>query len=224
MAADLHRLADRLNKPMPKVVVDANDVRLPASRFSPFWQATVHVLRNIMDHGIETAEERAAAGKPEAGTVTLRSVATGDQFRIEFSDDGRGIDWGKIASKALEAGLPAERHADLERALFAPGISTAAAVTDLSGRGVGLSRAGENFLAILRSNLGAPKGWIRNRQPHRGVQRHQARVFSSVHRCHIASSAGSRTGRCAVTGGLWQRLAQTELLIDAEARAARRAL
>jgi two-component system chemotaxis sensor kinase CheA len=139
MAADLHRLADRLNKPMPKVVVDANDVRLPASRFSPFWQATVHVLRNIMDHGIETAEERAAAGKPEAGTVTLRSVATGDQFRIEFSDDGRGIDWGKIASKALEAGLPAERHADLERALFAPGISTAAAVTDLSGRGVGLS-------------------------------------------------------------------------------------
>jgi two-component system chemotaxis sensor kinase CheA len=139
MARDINRLAERLNKPAPKLVIDANDVRLPASRFASFWASTVHVLRNMMDHGIESPEVRADAGKPEQGTVTLRAYATLEQFVVEFGDDGAGIRWDKIAEKAAEAGLPTGTHADLERALFEAGVSTAESVSDISGRGVGMS-------------------------------------------------------------------------------------
>jgi two-component system, chemotaxis family, sensor kinase CheA len=139
MARDINRLAERLGKPAPKLVIDANDLRLPASRFASFWAATVHVLRNMMDHGIEAPEVRAAAGKPEQGTVTLRSYATPDQFVLEFGDDGAGIAWDKVAEKAAEAGLPTTTQSDLERALFEAGVSTAATVSEISGRGVGMS-------------------------------------------------------------------------------------
>jgi len=148
MEEEIARLAGRVGKPKPEVRIEANGVRLPATRFGSFWAATVHVVRNMMDHGLETADERRAAGKAEAGTLVLRSIATETHVVLELADDGRGIDWNAVARKASEAGLPVETPRDLEAALFHSGVSTAAAVTDLSGRGVGLSAVAERCAAL----------------------------------------------------------------------------
>ena len=133
------RVAERLGKPAPHVVVEAEGVRLPAEEFSGFWASMVHVVRNMVDHGIESAEARARAGKDPVGSLLLRATETADRVTIECSDDGAGIDWAAIARKAQAAGLPSRTPEDLEAALFASGISTAKEVTDISGRGVGLS-------------------------------------------------------------------------------------
>lgn len=159
MDADLARLAERVEKPIPKVVIEGNDVRLPASKFGSFWASTVHLLRNMMDHGLEDAAGRIAAGKSEVGTITLRAETTRDHFVISFGDDGRGIQWERVREKALAAGLPVETRADLERALFGGGVSTAAAVSDVSGRGVGVSAVVERCEALggtirIESTLG----------------------------------------------------------------------
>jgi two-component system chemotaxis sensor kinase CheA len=133
------RLAGRLGKAVPDVTVHAGDVRLPRRMFSPLWGGLVHVIRNAVDHGIESAEARVAAGKSPQGNVELRARLQGPDFVLEVADDGAGIDWAGVATKARAAGLPASRPADLERALFTSGISTRDAVTDVSGRGVGLA-------------------------------------------------------------------------------------
>ncbi len=148
MVEEIERLAVRLDKPKPEVRIEAHGVRLPASRFASFWASTVHVVRNLIDHGIEAPAQRLAASKPEAGTIVLRSTATDDHFAIAFEDDGKGIDWSAIAAKAREAGLPADTHEDLVRALFTSGVSTAKNVSDISGRGVGLSAVLERCRAL----------------------------------------------------------------------------
>jgi two-component system chemotaxis sensor kinase CheA len=79
------------------------------------------------------------AGKPEAGTIVLSARRTSEALVLDFADDGRGIAWSEVRDKAREQGLPADSPEDLERALFAVGVSTASEVTDVSGRGVGLS-------------------------------------------------------------------------------------
>jgi two-component system chemotaxis sensor kinase CheA len=148
MIDEIERLAGRLGKPKPEVRIEAHGVRLPASRFASFWASTVHVVRNLIDHGIEAPAQRVAASKPEAGTIVLRSTSTPEHFAIAFEDDGKGIDWEAIAGKAREAGLPADTHEDLVRALFTSGVSTAKNVTDISGRGVGLSAVLERCRAL----------------------------------------------------------------------------
>lgn len=134
-------LARRLGKPKPDVHIDAGGVRLPAARFAAMWQALCHVVRNVMDHGIEMPEARARAGKPPSGVLTLCSRATADEILIEIGDDGAGIAWERVREKAAAAGLPSATRRDLEAALFSPGFSTAEQVTDVSGRGVGLGVA-----------------------------------------------------------------------------------
>lgn len=134
-------LARRLGKPKPDVEIDGGGVRLPASRFAAMWQALGHVVRNVMDHGIERPEAREAAGKPPNGALTLRSRATAEEILIEIGDDGAGIDWERVREKAAAVGLPSATRRDLEAALFSPGFSTAEQVTDVSGRGVGLGVA-----------------------------------------------------------------------------------
>jgi two-component system, chemotaxis family, sensor kinase CheA len=104
----------------------------------------VHLVRNALDHGLESPEERAAAGKPETGTVEIAARHAGGNVVISVRDDGAGIDPAKVARKAVERGLIAEEQAgeiDVARAaelLFAPGFSTAEQATDISGRGVGM--------------------------------------------------------------------------------------
>jgi len=104
----------------------------------------VHLIRNALDHGIETAEERAAANKPAAGTLTLSAYHEGSSVFIEIRDDGRGIDADKIRRSAVKRGIISEEEAAAlndQQALdliFAAGLSTADKVTDISGRGVGM--------------------------------------------------------------------------------------
>lgn len=148
MELDIERLADRLGKSRPRVVVEPNGVRLPAARFGSFWASMVHVIRNVVDHGIEPADQRKRAGKPETACVTLRATESAGCVRIECSDDGAGIDWSAVAEKARAAGLPSATQADLHSALFAPGVSTARRVSDVSGRGVGLAAVLERCQAL----------------------------------------------------------------------------
>ena len=104
----------------------------------------IHILRNSLDHGLETPEARRAAGKPEEGRITVRASQEGDRVLIEIEDDGKGIDPAVIKRKAFEKGLIDETRlesiSDQEaiQLVFAPGFSTAETVSNLSGRGVGM--------------------------------------------------------------------------------------
>lgn len=102
----------------------------------------VHLIRNACDHGLETPEERIAAGKPETGTVRLSAHQAGGEVVITIRDDGRGIDRERVRARAEAQGLiqPGQALADQEllQLIFHPGFSTAAQVTNLSGRGVGM--------------------------------------------------------------------------------------
>jgi two-component system chemotaxis sensor kinase CheA len=104
----------------------------------------MHLVRNALDHGIESPEQRRSAGKPEMGIVTMQASRAGDRFVVEVIDDGRGIDPDTVRGKAQERGLlgdqelaaiPDEQAVEL---VFAAGFSTAAEVSDISGRGVGM--------------------------------------------------------------------------------------
>ena len=102
----------------------------------------VHLIRNAADHGLETAEDRAAAGKPATGRISLSAHQSGGEVVITIRDDGRGIDRDRVRAKAesqglIEAGAALSDH-ELLQMIFHPGFSTAAAVTNLSGRGVGM--------------------------------------------------------------------------------------
>jgi len=133
------RVAERLGKPAPEVVVDAKDVRIESEMLRPFWAAFAHLVRNAVDHGLESPDERVAAGKPEAGRLQLVARYTNDALVIEVVDDGRGIVWDRVREKAEAAGLPSATEHDLIKALFSDGVSTADEVSETSGRGVGLA-------------------------------------------------------------------------------------
>lgn len=137
-AEQVRSLATRLGKQID-VAIDDNGVRLEPERFAPFWAAFAHAVRNAIDHGIEPADARVAAGKPEKATIRLRAHTTNDSVHIAIVDDGRGIDWDRVCEKARARGLLVETEAQRIEALFADGVSTASAVSDLSGRGVGMS-------------------------------------------------------------------------------------
>lgn len=116
---------------------DDGGVRLERT-WVPFWSAFADGVRNAVDHGIETPEERKEKGKSEHGAVVLRAKTEGAELVIEIADDGRGIDWAAVREKANRAGLPSDGDEALQAALFSDGLSTAEQVTSLSGRGVGM--------------------------------------------------------------------------------------
>jgi len=110
-----------------------------------------HLVRNSLDHGLETTEQRIAAGKHPEGTVTLRAAHQGGHIVIEVADDGRGLDRERILAKAAERGIPVAPNvadADVWQLIFAPGFSTADQVTDVSGRGVGMDVVKRNIQAL----------------------------------------------------------------------------
>lgn len=104
----------------------------------------VHLVRNAVDHGIETPEEREAAGKPRTGHVVLSAEQEGDHILLQITDDGKGMDANVLRAKAVEKGMlekdAADRLSDLEcyNLIFAPGFSTKSEISDVSGRGVGM--------------------------------------------------------------------------------------
>jgi two-component system chemotaxis sensor kinase CheA len=123
----------------------------------------VHLVRNSIDHGLEMPDVRRGAGKDETGTITLAASHQGGHIVIEVSDDGRGLDRAKILAKATERGLAVPDNptdSQVWDLIFQPGFSTADAVTDLSGRGVGMDVVRRNIQALggevqIESSLGA---------------------------------------------------------------------
>lgn len=122
--------------------IEGEETELDKTVIEKIGDPLTHLIRNSMDHGLETPEERRAAGKPETGTVRLVAYQQGGKICIEVSDDGRGIDRDRVVQKAVEKGLiPADQSLTDEQAfalIFKPGFSTAPQVTELSGRGVGM--------------------------------------------------------------------------------------
>jgi two-component system chemotaxis sensor kinase CheA len=141
LANQARDLAKRLRKGDIDVQVDGAGLRLPREEWSAFWASFTHVVRNAVDHGLESPDARAEAGKDPQGHLRLSVARVGRSVQIEMSDDGRGIDWDRVAERARAAGLPAAHPEDLVAALFADGISTKDEVSDVSGRGVGLAAA-----------------------------------------------------------------------------------
>ena len=117
-----------------------------------------HMVRNSADHGLETAEERRAVGKPEHGLIRLSAYHEGGYIIIRIADDGRGLDTERIKAKAIAQGLISEVDAEklpeaqIHKFIFAPGFSTAAKVTNVSGRGVGMD--------VVRNNIDQIGGTI----------------------------------------------------------------
>jgi two-component system chemotaxis sensor kinase CheA len=132
-----------LGKPI-RLVTEGEDAEADKAVVEALFEPLLHVLRNAIDHGVEAPEERAARGKPEAATVVLRAAREGDHVVVEVTDDGRGIQIERVRQIAQERGmgspeaLAAMSEGEVANLVFAPGFSTATAVSDLSGRGVGM--------------------------------------------------------------------------------------
>ncbi|HEY8342154.1 MAG TPA: chemotaxis protein CheA [Calditerricola sp.] len=127
-----------------ELVIEGAETELDRTVVDEIGDPLVHLLRNAIDHGLESAEERRQAGKPETGRVKLSAYPSGNHVIIEVSDDGRGINREKVLRKALERGVISPQEAEgltdeqVYNLLFLPGFSTAETITDISGRGVGL--------------------------------------------------------------------------------------
>lgn len=132
-------LAERLGKGPVNIVIDDNGMRLDPATWASVWASLTHAIRNAVDHGIEEADVRAAAGKPKEATMRFCSVVRGNDIVIEMSDDGGGVNWERVRQKAAAIGLPHETEDELTLALFSDGFSTRDNVSEVSGRGVGLS-------------------------------------------------------------------------------------
>jgi two-component system, chemotaxis family, sensor kinase CheA len=128
-----------------------HDTELDKEMIELLVDPLTHVVRNAIDHGIETPEERRASGKPEMGTVYMRATHRGGSVIIEVVDDGRGLDRERILAKARELGLPVdETWTDVQAwgLIFEAGFSTAREVTNLSGRGVGMDVVRRNIASL----------------------------------------------------------------------------
>jgi hypothetical protein len=132
-------LASRLGKGEANIVLEGHGVRLDHDRWAPLWSELVHVVRNAVDHGWETPDERRAAGKPSHPKLRIGATLRAQELAIELEDDGRGIDWDAIRAAAKERGLPAGDENDLIAALLSAGVSARKEVGPVSGRGVGMS-------------------------------------------------------------------------------------
>jgi two-component system chemotaxis sensor kinase CheA len=143
-------LAAKLGKQVNLVTV-GEGTELDKSVIEKIADPLNHLVRNSLDHGIESPEVRAAAGKDPAGTVTLKAAHEGGNIVVEVADDGHGLDRARILAKAQERGLTvSDTLADAEvwQLIFAPGFSTAEQVTDVSGRGVGMDVVKKNIQAL----------------------------------------------------------------------------
>jgi chemotaxis protein histidine kinase CheA len=135
--AECEYLARRLDKQLC-VEVQHGDLRLPGDYLERFWPTLTHVLRNAVDHGVESPDARVAAGKAPAGTLRLKASQTDDQFVLEVEDDGAGIDVEAVKAAARARGLSWRDEAAALDLVFRDGVSTHAGVSEVSGRGVGL--------------------------------------------------------------------------------------
>ena len=155
LSRTVRKLARELNKEI-ELVLRGEDTELDKMMVEELTDPLMHIIRNALDHGIETADERRAAGKNPVGHVTLNAYQQGNSVVLDVIDDGRGIDPEKIRKVAAARGLIGEKEViDQQRAyelMFTAGFSTAATVSEISGRGVGLD--------VVKKNIQDLKGTI----------------------------------------------------------------
>jgi two-component system chemotaxis sensor kinase CheA len=141
------RLVRDLSKTLGKEIelqMEGQETELDRTVIDEIGDPMVHIIRNCVDHGIETIEDRKKAGKPEKGLVKISAYQEGSGVIIEVTDDGKGIDSGKVRKKALANGVITEEESaamsdeEVINLIFLPGFSMAEKVTDVSGRGVGM--------------------------------------------------------------------------------------
>ena len=139
-----------------KLDIQGGDTELDKTVVEKIGDPLMHLLRNSMDHGIESADIRLQRGKPAEGAVTLKAFHDSGSIVIQICDDGGGLNREKILAKAIQKGLVAENHSlsdhDIDRLIFEAGFSTADEVTNLSGRGVGMD--------VVRKNIEALRGTV----------------------------------------------------------------
>lgn len=137
-----------------ELVMEGRETELDRTIIEAIKDPLTHIIRNAIDHGMETTEERLAAGKPAKGKLSLRAFHEGGQVNIEMSDDGRGINAGLVCSKAVQKGIITSETAsrlqerEIYQLIFSPGFSTAGKVTNVSGRGVGMDVVKTNIEKI----------------------------------------------------------------------------
>jgi two-component system chemotaxis sensor kinase CheA len=151
----IHDLARETGKKI-ELVTEGETTEVDKTIIERLADPLVHLVRNSVDHGLETPEQRLAAGKPEAGTIRLVARQAGGEVIITIIDDGRGIDRERVRAKAETSGLiqPDQILGDQEllQLIFQPGFSTAASITNLSGRGVGMDVV-KKTIDALRGNI-----------------------------------------------------------------------
>jgi len=144
-------LSEKLDKKI-ELVMHGENTELDKTVIEKIGDPLVHLVRNSIDHGIEMPEDRLAAGKPETGTIQLNAFHRGGNIVIEITDDGKGIDKDVIYNKGVEKGLveAGTKLSDQQiyDLLFNPGFSTAAEITDVSGRGVGMDVVKKNIMSL----------------------------------------------------------------------------
>jgi two-component system chemotaxis sensor kinase CheA len=134
-----------------RLTMEGRETELDRTLLEAVKDPLTHLVRNAIDHGLEAGEARLAAGKPAEGTLSLRAYHEGGQVVVEVGDDGAGIDRDRVAAKAIESGIVTRDHVarmgdrEILDLIFRPGFSTAAAVTNVSGRGVGMD--------VVRTNI-----------------------------------------------------------------------
>ncbi|MBL8513884.1 MAG: chemotaxis protein CheW, partial [Betaproteobacteria bacterium] len=143
-------VSDRLGKEV-ELELAGEDTELDKSVIEKITDPLTHLVRNAIDHGIEAPAERSMKGKPRQGRVTVRAAHQGGSIVISVSDDGAGLNRQKILAKAREVGLDGGADwddAEVWQLVFTPGFSTAAEITDVSGRGVGMDVVWQNVHAL----------------------------------------------------------------------------
>lgn len=138
LADQARALAARLGKGNIDIEVQAGTVRLDPEVYGPLFSDLVHLVRNAIDHGIESPGERPAS-KPAAGKMTFKVQTRDSRLVFEISDDGRGIDWSAIAQLGASLGLPSRTPAERLAILCRQGVTTRSDISETSGRGVGMS-------------------------------------------------------------------------------------
>jgi chemotaxis protein histidine kinase CheA len=167
----LASIAEQLGKPTPNVKIDASRVLIKNTGFELVTDVFAHILRNCVDHGIEVPEERLKTGKQEQGQIIITALPVAGKLNIFVNDDGRGINIGKLFERGVERGIWKESdeptHQEIAELIFCSGVSTKDAITDISGRGVGmdavkqfLTKHGGGIDIMLQNISDSSKGFV----------------------------------------------------------------